>query len=82
MDGFRRWMFATNGRAVTAVFLGAFGLVVFGVILGPIAVGLGLIALGEIRRQAEPDRLTLTTAVAGIVLGVAAFVLALVLASR
>ena len=75
----RRWMFASNGRAVTAVFLGAIGLVVFGVILGPIAVGLGVIALTEIRRDDQPGR---GTAIAGIVLGAAAFVLALVLASR
>ncbi len=82
MDGFRRWMYATNGRAVTAVFLGAIGLVGFGVILGPIAAGLGVLALGDIRRQAEPERLARATAIVGILLGVAAFVLALVLASR
>jgi Domain of unknown function (DUF4190) len=81
VDGFRRWMFATNGRAVTAVFLGGVGLVAFGVILGPIAVGLGLIALGEIRRDPEPDRLSRTTAIAGVSLGVAAFTLALLLAT-
>jgi uncharacterized protein DUF4190 len=78
MDGFRHWMFGTNGRAVTAVFLGAIGLVAFGVILGPIAVGFGLIALAEIRRRPEPGRVT---AFAGIALGVAAFALAIVLAS-
>jgi Domain of unknown function (DUF4190) len=78
VDLFRRWMFASNGRAVTAVFLGAIGIVGFGVILGPIAVGLGVIALTEIRRDAQPGR---ATAIAGIVLGVAAFTLALVLAS-
>jgi hypothetical protein len=82
MDGFRRWMYATNGRAVTAVFLGAIGLVGFGVILGPIAAGLGVLALGDIRRQAELDRLARATAIVGILLGVAAFLLALVLASR
>jgi hypothetical protein len=79
VDLFRRWMFASNGRAVTAVFLGAIGIVGFGVILGPIAVGLGVIALTEIRRDSQPGR---ATAIAGIVLGVAAFTLALVLASR
>jgi Domain of unknown function (DUF4190) len=68
VDLFRRWMFASNGRAVTAVFLGAIGI-----------VGLGVIALTEIRRDAQPGR---ATAIAGIVLGVAAFTLALVLASR
>ena len=78
MDPFRRWMFGTNGRAVTAVFFGAIGLVGFGVILGPIAVGFGLIALGEIRRTGGPGR---ATAIAGIVLGVAAIALALVLAA-
>ena len=78
MDPFRRWMFGTNGRAVTAVFFGAIGLLGFGVILGPIAVGFGLIALGEIRRNGGPGR---TTAIIGIGLGVAAFTLAVVLAS-
>ena len=78
MDLLRRWMFTSNGRAVTAVFLGAIGIVGFGVILGPIAVGLGVIALTEIRRDGGPGR---ATAIAGIVLGVAAFTLALVLAS-
>jgi hypothetical protein len=71
-------MFGTNGRAVTAVFFGAFGLIGFGVILGPIAIGFGLIALGEIRRTGGPGR---ATAIAGIVLGIAAIALALVLAS-
>ncbi len=79
MDLFRRWMFTSNGRAVTAVFLGAIGIAGFGVILGPIAVGLGVIALAEIRRESQPGR---ATAIAGIVLGVVALVLALVLASR
>jgi Domain of unknown function (DUF4190) len=78
VDVFRRWMFATNGRAVTAVFLGAIGLVAFGVILGPIAIGLGLLALGEIRRQGGPGR---TTAIAGVVIGVTAFTLGIVLAA-
>jgi Domain of unknown function (DUF4190) len=78
VDPFRRWMFGTNGRAVTAVFFGAIGLVGFGVILGPIAIGFGLIALGEIRRTGGPGH---ATAIAGIVLGVAAIALALVLAS-
>ncbi len=78
MDPFRRWMFGTNGRAVAAVFFGAIGLFAFGVILGPIAVGFGLIALGEIRRNGGPGR---TTAVLGIVLGVAALALGIVLAA-
>jgi hypothetical protein len=79
VDPIRRWMFSSNGRAVTAVFLGAVGIAGFGVILGPIAVGLGVIALTEIRREAQRGR---ATAIAGIVLGVVAFTLALVLASR
>jgi len=77
VEPLRRWMFTTNGRAVTAVFLGAIGLVAFGVIFGPIAIGLGLIALGEIRRDGGAGR---TTAIAGVALGVAAFTLGIVLA--
>jgi hypothetical protein len=76
MDPFRRWMFNTNGRAVTAVFLGAIGLLAYGVILGPIAAGLGVLALSELGGGTGRR-----TAIAGIVLGVAAFTLALVLAS-
>jgi hypothetical protein len=70
-------MFNTNGRAVTAVFLGAIGLAVYGIILGPIAAGLGVLSLTELRRGGTGR----ATAVAGIVLGVAAFTLSLVLAS-
>jgi hypothetical protein len=81
MDGFRRWMFTTNGRAVTAVFLGTIGLALYGVILGPIAVGLGALALTELRHEPTPAVRGRVTAIAGIVLGVAAFTLALVLAS-
>jgi hypothetical protein len=77
MDPFRRWMFTTNGRAVTAVFLGAIGLLVYGVILGPIAVGLGGLALSELRRGGNGR----ATAITGIALGVAAFTVSLVLAS-
>jgi hypothetical protein len=77
MDRFRRWMFTNNGRAVTAVFLGAAGLAAYGIILGPIAAGLGVLALTELRRGGTGR----PTAIAGIVLGVAAFTLSLVLAA-
>jgi Domain of unknown function (DUF4190) len=60
------------------VFIGAAGLVGFGVILGPIALGLGVLALGETRRHGGPGK---ATAIIGIVLGVTAFTVAIVLSS-
>ena len=60
------------------MFLGVAGLVGFGVILGPIAVGLGVIARTEIRRERATGRSA--RPIAGIVLGVVAFVVPIVLA--
>ena len=46
-----RWVFERDGNAVASVLLGVAGLLAFGVILGPIAIGLGLMAKRRIRLQ-------------------------------
>ncbi len=64
-----RWVFERDGNAVASLLIGAAGLLAFHVILGPIAIGLGLLAIGRIRRSGEPGELT---AALGIALGVIA----------
>ena len=49
-----RWMFERNGNAVAAVLLAAAGLLAFGFVLGPIAIGLGLLARSQIARTGQP----------------------------
>ena len=71
-----RWVFERDGNAVASVLIGAAGLLAFGVILGPIAIGLGLLAKGRIRRTGAPGG---GTATIGILLGVAATVIPLIL---
>jgi hypothetical protein len=71
-----RWVFERNGNAVASLLLAVAGLVGFGVILGPIAIGLGLMARAQIRDTHRPG---IRLAYAGIAVGVVAFVLPLVL---
>ena len=70
------WIFERDGNAVASLLLGAAGLLAFGVILGPIAIGLGLLAKGRIRRTGVPGD---GTATIGILLGVIATIVPLVL---
>ena len=65
-----RWVFARNGNAVASLLFALAGLFGFGVVLGPIAVGLGLMARSQIAARPRPG---IRLAVAGIVLGVVAF---------
>jgi hypothetical protein len=74
-----RWVFARNGNAVVSFVLGLVGLVGFGVILGPVAVGLGLMARQQIAERPRPGT---WLALAGIVLGVVAFVYPIVRYAR
>ena len=76
MSNISRWVFARNGNAVASVLFAIAGYVGFGIILGPIAVGLGLMARNQIAQAYRPG---IHLAVAGIVLGVGAFVTSLVL---
>jgi hypothetical protein len=71
-----RWVFERDGNAVAAVLLGTAGLLLYGVILGPIAIALGILAKGRIRRTGAPGN---GTATLGIVIGVIATLIPFVL---
>ncbi|WP_433305665.1 hypothetical protein ACQP2F_18685 [Actinoplanes sp. CA-030573] len=64
-----------DGRTATAVALGATGLFLFNAVFGAIAIGLGLSAL----RRGAPGRWGRPGAVAGIVLGIADFLVLLIM---
>jgi hypothetical protein len=65
-----RWVFERNGNAVASLLFAVAGLFGFGIILGPIAVGLGLLARSQIAERPRPGS---HLAVAGIVIGIVAF---------
>jgi Domain of unknown function (DUF4190) len=68
--GFQRWLFERNGNAVASLLFALAGVLGFlGVILGPIAIGLGFMARGQIRASGQPG---LGLANAGIAIGVVA----------
>ena len=75
-SAFGRWVFERDGNAVASVLLGIAGLLAFGLILGPIAIGLGILAKRRIRLSGQPGD---TLATVGIVLGVIAMVIPLIL---
>lgn len=72
-----RWVFQRDGNAVASLLIGIAGLVGFGVILGPIAVVLGLLARRQIAASGRPG---IRLAYAGIALGIVAFTYPVVLA--
>jgi len=72
-------VFERDGNAVASLLIGAAGVLAFGVILGPIAIGLGVLAKGRIRRTGQAGD---GTATLGIALGVVATLLPLVLLLR
>lgn len=76
MSNISRWVFARNGNAVAAILFAVAGLVGFGVILGPIAVGLGLLARSQIAVTPRPG---IRLALAGIALGIIDVVVGIVL---
>jgi hypothetical protein len=69
------WIFERNGNAVAALLLAIAGLIGFGLVLGPTAVVLGLLARSQIAATGRPG---IRLASAGIALGVVAFVLPIV----
>ena len=71
-----RWVFERNGNAVASLLLGAAGLLAFGVILGPIAIGLGMLAKSQVNRSGQPGT---GTASIGIALGLIALAIPIVL---
>ncbi len=56
-----------NGKSTASMICGIVGLVLFGIILGPIAIALGVQARNEIRNTGQAGR---GMATAGIVLGI------------
>jgi len=56
-----------NGKATASMICGIVGLVLFGIILGPIAIALGVQARNEIRNTGQSGS---GMATAGIVLGI------------
>ena len=70
MNNVSRWVFERNGNAVASLLFAVAGLFGFGVILGPIAVVLGLLARSQIATRPRPGS---NLAIAGIVIGVIAF---------
>jgi hypothetical protein len=69
-------VFERDGNAVASVLLGAAGLLAFGLILGPIAIGLGILAKRRIRLSGQPGD---TLASVGIAIGVIAMIIPIVL---
>jgi hypothetical protein len=67
-----RWVFERDGNAVASVLFAVAGVIGFGIILGPIAVGLGLLARRNIASSGRPG---IRLAWAGIFIGVVAFIL-------
>ena len=76
MNNVSRWVFERNGNAVSSLLFAIAGLIGFGVILGPIAIGLGLLARRQIAERRRPG---INLANAGIAIGVVAFVSPIVL---
>jgi len=75
-SAFGRWVFERDGNAVASVLLGVAGLLAFGLILGPIAIGLGILAKRRIRLSGLPGD---TLATVGIATGVVAMAIPLIL---
>jgi hypothetical protein len=74
-----RWIFERNGNAVSSLLFAVAGLFGFGVILGPIAIGLGLLGRSQIAERYRPG---IRLAYAGIVIGIIALVAPIVLYVR
>jgi hypothetical protein len=67
-----QWIFDRDGNAIASVLFAVAGVIGFGIILGPIAIGLGLLARRNIAATGRPGiRLAWT----GIFIGVVAFIL-------
>ena len=71
-----RWVFERDGNAVASVLLGVAGLLALGLILGPIAIALGILAKRRIRLSGQPGD---TLATVGIAIGVIAIAIPVVL---
>jgi hypothetical protein len=65
-------VFERDGNAVASLLFALAGLIAYGIILGPIAIGLGLMARRNIAATGRPG---IRLAWAGIFIGVVAFIL-------
>ena len=72
MSKIGRFVFERDGNAVASALIGVAGLIAFGIILGPIAIGLGLLARRNIAYNERPG---IRLAWAGIFIGLVAFIL-------
>ena len=72
MANLGQWIFERDGNAVASVLFAIAGMVAYGIILGPIAIGLGLLARRNIAATGRPG---IRLAWGGIFVGVVAFIL-------
>ncbi len=75
MSNISRWVFERNGNAVASLLFAIAGLIGFGIALGPVAIGLGLMARSQIAERPRPG---IRLAYAGIVIGIVAFLIPIV----
>ena len=66
------WVFERDGNAIASVLFAVAGVIAYGIILGPIAIGLGLMARRNIESTGRPG---IRLAWAGIFIGLVAFIL-------
>ena len=66
------WVFERDGNAVAAILFAVAGLIAYGIILGPSAIGLGLMARRNIASTGKPG---IHLAWAAIFIGLVAFIL-------
>jgi hypothetical protein len=70
-----RWVFERDGNAVASLLFAVAGVIALGIILGPIAIGLGLLARRNIAATGRPG---IRLAWAGIFIGLVAFIIPLI----
>ena len=70
MSRIGRFVFERDGNAIASLLFAVAGLVAYGIILGPIGIGLGLIARRDIASTGRPG---IRLAWAGIFIGLVAF---------
>ena len=78
MSNIGRWVFTRDGNAVASLLFALAGLIAYGVILGPIAIGLGVLARRNIEASARPG---IRLAWAGILIGMVATIVPFLLYS-
>ena len=76
MSNISRRVFERNGNAVASLLFAVAGLVGFGIILGPVAIGLGLMARAQIMESYRPG---IRLALAGIAIGFVALCIPIVM---